>query len=170
MTNNDSTNKLGLVDYKDAISRFPGGLAIVTAQDSSGTLSGLTCQCFNSLSLDPPLVAFFVSKGSKTFPKLKEASQVCFNVLAHDQDGLARQFSISDTDRWDGVRWHTGANTAPRIAGSLLWCEATLNTLYDGGDHHIVTATPTTIEVNPEAVDPLIFYKRAFYALSLTTN
>ena len=47
---------------------FATGVTIVTAQDASGRLVGLTANSFNSVSLEPPLVLWSLAKTAGSMP------------------------------------------------------------------------------------------------------
>ena len=52
--------------FRRVLGHFATGLTIVTAE-YEGKLYGFTCQSFSSVSLDPPLVAFFVRTESRAW-------------------------------------------------------------------------------------------------------
>src|SRR5690606_41947932 len=59
---------------------------------------------FTSVSLDPPLIAFFPDKKSTSFPRIREVGFCCVNVLSADQAELSAQFARSAAEKFDGVR------------------------------------------------------------------
>ncbi|MFF9803100.1 flavin reductase family protein, partial [Streptomyces rochei] len=68
-------------DYRHALGHVPTSVAVVTASARSGLPVGMTVGSFTSVSLDPPLIAFFVDRSSKTWPRLYEASRFGVNIL-----------------------------------------------------------------------------------------
>ena len=98
--------------FREVLGRFPSGVTIVTAVDD-GEPVGFTCQAFNSLSIDPPLVALAPGKSSTTWPRIARAGVFCVNVLSEDQQALARVFAVSGADKFSGVGWSKGPHGAP---------------------------------------------------------
>ena len=45
--------------FRHVLGHYPTGVCIVTSADGSGAPTGLVVGSFTSVSLDPPLVAFF---------------------------------------------------------------------------------------------------------------
>lgn len=52
-----------IVDYRKAISLFPTGVAVVSAEDGVGGVHGMTVSSFTSISLDPPTVMISLKAG-----------------------------------------------------------------------------------------------------------
>jgi flavin reductase (DIM6/NTAB) family NADH-FMN oxidoreductase RutF len=49
-------------EFRNALSRFPTGVAVVTVRAADGLFQAITVSSFNSVSLDPPLVLFSVAR------------------------------------------------------------------------------------------------------------
>jgi 3-hydroxy-9,10-secoandrosta-1,3,5(10)-triene-9,17-dione monooxygenase reductase component len=150
--------------FRRALGQFATGVVIVSAIDGDEP-AGVTCQSFSSLSLDPPLVLFAAAATSTTLPRLRSAGDVCINVLAHDQAGLAGQFARSGTDKWAGVTWHPADNGAPRIDGAAMWCEGSISAVHEGGDHFVVIVAVTGLAAPAAITAPLIFHAGVFTQL-----
>ena len=125
-----------------------------------GQPAGFTCQSFFSLSLEPPLIAFAPGKGSSSWPKVSSSGDICVNVLADDQEALARTFAQSGTEKFVGVGWEPAAHGAPRLNGALAWLDCTIENVHEEGDHWLVTANVLTAETNEG--EPLLFYRGGF--------
>jgi flavin reductase (DIM6/NTAB) family NADH-FMN oxidoreductase RutF len=124
--------------------------------------AGFTCQSFFSLSLDPPLVALAPGKTSTSWPRVSEAGAFCANVLAADQEALARTFANTGADKFAGVGWSQGPPPAgaPHLHGALAWIDCVLEEVYPGGDHYLVVARVTGLATGPG--QPLVFYRGGF--------
>jgi flavin reductase (DIM6/NTAB) family NADH-FMN oxidoreductase RutF len=145
--------------FRAVLGHFASGVVLVTAMHESGP-AGLTCQSFFSLSLDPPMVALAPGRGSTSWPKVADAGKICVNVLAADQEDLARTFAKKGIDKFEGVGWAPSANGAPRLHGALAWIDCTIAQVLDGGDHLLVTARVEGLDSSPG--HPLIFYRGGF--------
>src|SRR6476469_8019308 len=96
------------IDYRHVLGHVPTSVSVVTASARSGPV-GMTVGSFTSVSLDPPLIAFFVDRSSKTWPRLYEASHFGVNVLGHGHGELCKAFSRRSEDRFLDVDWHLSA-------------------------------------------------------------
>jgi 3-hydroxy-9,10-secoandrosta-1,3,5(10)-triene-9,17-dione monooxygenase reductase component len=145
--------------FRTVLGHFASGVVVVTAMAGEEP-AGFTCQSFFSLSLDPPLVALAPSKASTSWPKVERSGRLCANVLAEDQEALARSFADSGSDKFAAVGWSAGACGAPRLKGSLAWVECSIEEVHSAGDHYLVVARVTDLEAAPGR--PLIFYRGGF--------
>ena len=68
-----------------AFSKFASGVTVVTAMSEEGPV-GITANSFSSLSIDPPLVIWSPSVGSRRFPYFENAEYFAIHVLAADQE------------------------------------------------------------------------------------
>jgi flavin reductase (DIM6/NTAB) family NADH-FMN oxidoreductase RutF len=140
---------------RDAMSRFPTGVTVVTAAGQSGP-AGATANAVASLSLEPPMMLAALDLGSRTLVAVEHAGKFGINVLAGDQAEIARRFSTKDPhpEKWDGVTWSERGGV-PRIAGALIWVACELDNAHEGGDHVIVTGLVTAVEAGEG--EPLLF-------------
>jgi flavin reductase len=145
------------------MSTFPTGVTVVTAIGQEGP-SGATANSVTALSLEPPMMLACLDRGSRTLASVRGAGCFAINVLAADQEGLARRFSSKDSEpaKWESVEWEE-VEGAPRIAGALVWLRCELRDLIDGGDHLIVTGS--VLEVEAEDGEPLVFYGGGYRGL-----
>ena len=147
--------------FRQVLGHFATGVTIVTAIDG-GEPVGMTAQSFTSVSLDPPLVAFFPGKSSTSYPRIKSAGQFCVNMLAEDQEALCRTFAVSGGDKFEGVGFKPSAGTgSPVLADALAWVDCRIEAEHDAGDHVIVVGRVLDLEVAREA-KPLLFYRGGF--------
>ncbi len=146
-------------EFRAVLGHFASGVVIVTGGDERHP-TGFTCQSFFSLSLDPPLVAFAPGKSSTSWPRVAQAGGFCVNVLADGQEALARTFANSGADKFAGVGWSPAPTGVPRLHDALAWVDCTIETIHDGGDHHLVVARVVGLESAPGR--PLLFYRGGF--------
>ena len=96
-------NQNNIRDFRNALGSFPTGVTIITAQDSSGALAGMTASSFNSVSMDPPLILWSITRGATYFSVFDEASHFSVNVLAEDQQDLSNGFAKEGEKPFDGI-------------------------------------------------------------------
>jgi len=81
--------------FRDALSTFATGVTIVTARDAAGEPVGMTASSFNSVSMDPPLVLWSVTKTALSASAFKAAAHWAVHVLSTDQVELSNRFASS---------------------------------------------------------------------------
>lgn len=148
-------------DYRSVLGTFPTGVAIMTAQTPDGP-HGMTVGSFTSVSLNPPLVAFFPDKSSSSFPQIREAGHFMVNVLAAEQQHVCRVFASRSTDRFETVQWTPSMATgAPVIDGCLAWIECTIEAINEAGDHYIVIGRVLDLRAGRDRA-PLVFHRGGY--------
>ncbi|MBX9834116.1 MAG: flavin reductase family protein, partial [Burkholderiaceae bacterium] len=120
-------------EFRDALGMFATGVTIVTARDAQGDLIGLTANSFNSVSLDPPLVLWSLSRAAASMAAFANGSHYAINVLAADQKALAERFATRGVDRWSGVEHNPGISDAPVLAGCAATFECFNRSRYEEG-------------------------------------
>ena len=147
--------------YRQVLGHFPTGVTVITAAGPSGP-AGLCVGSFASVSLDPPLVAFFAGKSSTTYPSIEAAGHYCVNVLAEDQEEEARVFAGKSDDKFAGIGWRPSVATgAPVLHGVLAWIDCRIDAIHDAGDHVIVVGRVLDLEIGHEG-GPLVFFRGGF--------
>lgn len=145
------------VTFRRVLGHHATGVVVITAIDG-GEPVGMSVGSFTSVSLDPPLVGFLPDKASTTWPRIERARRFCANVLADDQQQVARGFSLKGVDRFAGVAWRPGRNGAPVLDGVVAYVECDLRSVSDAGDHLFVTGDVRHLEVLPGR-SPLLFFQ-----------
>jgi flavin reductase (DIM6/NTAB) family NADH-FMN oxidoreductase RutF len=124
-------------EFRAALGQFATGVTIVTTRDAQGHAVGLTANSFNSVSLEPPLVLWSLSKRSSSLPAFTAGTHFCINVLTAEQRMLAERFASKAVDRFEGVHWRPGSGNAPVIEGVAAAFECFHHSHHDAGDHVI---------------------------------
>lgn len=149
---------------RHVLGHFCSGVTVITA-DHDGQPVGFCCQSFASLSLQPPLVLFTAASDSQTLPRLRAAGMVAVNVLADDQEELARIFARrGGIDRFAGVGWRRGPQGVPLLHGALASMVCRLQAEYPGGDHVIAVAEVLSLQASPQR-KPLLFFQSRYRIL-----
>ena len=142
--------------FRDALGTFVTGVTIVTAYDSAGKPSGLTANSFNSVSLDPPMVLWSLSLGSRNLPVFREAASWAVHILAADQQDLSNRFARAGEDKFGDLNHGEGPEGAPRLAGCAARFGCTARFEYEGGDHAIFLGE--VVDFERTAAEPLIYH------------
>lgn len=148
------------VEFRTVMGTFATGVTIITALADSAPL-GFTCQTFTSLSLDPPLISFAISRKSGSRPRILDAGRFCVNILAFDQPGLCTRFATRGVDRFEGVSWWHSPGGSPILDGVLAWVDCTVEAEYPAGDHTIVIGRVEDLEHLRDAA-PLVYHRGGY--------
>ena len=149
-------------DFRSALGMFATGVTIVTARRPDGTLVGLTANSFNSVSLDPPLVLWSLSRGAGSMPVFERGSHYAINILAANQRTLAERFASKTADRFADVAFSEGACGAPVLKGATAVFECFNRSQYEEGDHVIFVGEVEHCDWSP-GVPPLIFHGGRYF-------
>jgi flavin reductase (DIM6/NTAB) family NADH-FMN oxidoreductase RutF len=149
---------------RSALARLATNVAIVTASDGA-VPHGVTANGWGE-SADPPLVLVTLTVGSRTLPIVRRSGRFAVNVLAADQEGLARAFARREDrpgSRFDGVDYRT-VEGCPILAGSLATVVCQLESEAPFGGQEIVVGR--IVHAESRDGEPLIFFDRAFRRLA----
>jgi flavin reductase (DIM6/NTAB) family NADH-FMN oxidoreductase RutF len=149
-------------DFRAALGMFATGVTIVTARRPDGSLVGLTANSFNSVSLDPPLVLWSLSRNAGSMPVFERGSHYAINILAAEQHVLAERFASKTADRFADVPFREGAGGAPVLEGAAAVFECFNRSQYEEGDHVIFVGEVERCTWRP-GLPPLIFHGGRYF-------
>ena len=124
--------------FRDALGTFATGVTIVTTRSAVGEDIGLTANSFNSVSLDPPMVLWSLSKTSSNLKGFAGSGHFAVHILAADQEATSNRFAKSSPDKFAGIPIERGQGEVPLLDGCSARFECRTRHLYEGGDHVIV--------------------------------
>lgn len=151
---------IGPAQFRQVLGHFSTGVVVVTAIEGT-TPAGLSVNSFTAVSLDPPLVAFCPSRQSASWAAIRRAGAFCVNILAEDQEAVARVFAARGADRFAGIGWAPAASGSPRLHGVLAWLDCAVEVVHDGGDHEICVGRVEALDVERRE-GPLVFYRGGY--------
>lgn len=157
-----SPTPIDSLKFRAALGMFATGVTIVTARGADGSLVGLTANSFNSVSLNPQLVLWSLGRQAGSMPVFSRGSHYAINILAAEQQDLARRFATRDIDRFAGVAWREGAGGAPVLDGVAAVFECANRSQYEEGDHVIFVGEVENC-FSREGAQPLIFHGGRYY-------
>jgi flavin reductase (DIM6/NTAB) family NADH-FMN oxidoreductase RutF len=149
-------------EFRAALGMFATGVTIVTARSATGEVIGLTANSFNSVSLEPPLVLWSLSRAAGSMAVFSAGSHYAINVLAADQRELAERFALRGADRFAGLTFAEGAGGAPLLHGAAATFECFNRSRYEEGDHVIFVGEVERCEHRPGA-SPLLFHGGRYF-------
>ncbi|QCB51771.1 flavin reductase [Rhodococcus sp. PAMC28707] len=160
----DEVSMLTTIDpaqFRETLGHYPTGVAVVTAVGADGNPAGMVVGTFSSVSLDPPLVAFFPATTSRSFAQIRSAEAFCVNVLASEQEPLCRRMATPGDDKFEGVGWRAGALGSPILDDAVAWVECTFEDVREAGDHQIVLGHVRSHAIERQAL-PLLFFQGGY--------
>lgn len=149
-------------EFRRIMGHFATGVTVVTSlRGEEGAPCGLTANTVTSVSLRPPLILICVEKGADSHDCILEAGCFAVNILAVDQERLARRFASWEVDeKFRGLPIRTEVTGAPILEEAMGWMECRVWASYPGGDHTIIVGEVLDGDVRDE--DPLIYYRSGY--------
>lgn len=153
---------LDLKVLRSALGSFPTGVAIIATRGADGEPVGLTCNSFNSVSLDPPLVSWSLRLASSNLEAFQRAAAFTVNILAEDQKEISARFASRDGgDKFRGIAWREGLHGTPVIEGCVASFQCEKFAGHVAGDHMLFLGKVVHFE-HQGREDSLVFYKGAY--------
>jgi len=143
-------------DFRKALGQFATGVTVVSTRAKDGRRIGITVNSFSSVSLDPPLVLWSLSRQTPSFADFIGASRFAINVLAASQHHLSRQFSTPLRDKFEGVDCLQDVAGCPLLKGATAHFVCRNVRQFEGGDHVIFLGEVEEYEWNEG--EPLVFH------------
>lgn len=115
--------------FRTVLGQFCTGITIITTVDD-GEPVGFACQSFAALSLDPPLVLFCPTKGSRSWAAIERTGKFAVNVLAEEQQAVCARFGSREPDKFAGIDWTPSplarqSSTSPLHTSTARWKPST---------------------------------------------
>jgi len=142
--------------FRAALGAFTTGVTIVTTLDSAQRDIGLTANSFSSVSLDPPMVLWSLSRQSFSLPAFMAAEHFAVHVLAAAQVTLSERFARSGIDKFSGLQVERGLGGIPLLADCAARFQCRTAYRYEGGDHVIFVGEVVTFDQSD--LVPLVFH------------
>ena len=149
--------------FRRALSQYPTGVTVVTALATDGAPMGITVNSFASVSLHPPLILWSLGEDNANAADFREAGDFAVNVLAADQEDIARRFARSEDQPFADAFRDRGLGGVPLLGDALSIFECRRETIYPGGDHTILIGRVRRFSARPGR--PLVFHEGGFTAL-----
>ncbi len=157
-----NTSSLDSRELRNALGRFATGVCVVTTRSVAGQRAALTINSFCSVSLDPPLVAWYLSERAPSLPVFKDASHFAVHVLGADQQALASHFARPSDDKFAALadRIEAGLGDVPVLDDALARFECRTASIETYGDHVMVLGHVERFVYGSDA--PLLFHAGRF--------
>jgi flavin reductase (DIM6/NTAB) family NADH-FMN oxidoreductase RutF len=166
----DAINSTAAVtkSFLAAFRRHPAGVAIVTGDSGDGPVA-LTVSSLISVSVEPPMVAFSLSKASSSARALALCETVVVHFVRRQNMKLARLCATRGAARFGpGARWARLATGEPHFPQNEVWFRAAIRERLALPGACLVTAellsaSPFQHEATPD--EALVYADRAWHGL-----
>lgn len=150
---------------RNLLGQFATGVTVITTRGSDGRNVGMTANSFSSVSLDPPLVLWSISRSAPSLSDFLAASHFAINVLGADQHDLSGHFARGAADKFANISCQTGAGGVPLLEGGIATLVCRNLTQYEGGDHLIFIGQLE--QYKNSGGEPLIFHAGQYRVATL---
>ena len=153
-------------DFRSALGCFPTGVCLVTTMGAGGRPEGMTINSFTSVSLDPPMVLWSLSRAASSAPVFRDAEYFAVNVLSAEDRDISSQFAKQAADKFGAFadRFSPGLGGSPLLKGAAAIFECHTRHRNYGGDHIILIGNVERYTHSDCA--PLVFHRGKYAAIS----
>ncbi|WP_239405642.1 flavin reductase family protein [Frankia sp. Cj3] len=149
--------------YRDLMSAFPTGIAVVASLDTEKQPRGMTCSSITSATLDPPTLLVCLRIGSATLQAVTSHGSFTINLLHEGGQHAAEVFSGPDPDRFARVTWKQSWSGLPwLVEDAFAMAECQVSGILRVGDHAVVLGVVNMIYQTTGT--PLLYGLRSFAA------
>lgn len=127
-------------DHRYGMRHFAVGVSIISAGDGKSR-AGLTATAVCSVTADPPRLVVFVNKNVVANRIILESGALCVNVLAGEQEEVAKVFAgmvkeVHGDARFEYGLWRELVTGAPTLDGALANFDCRVIKVFDESTHH----------------------------------
>lgn len=137
------------MSIKDAMSCFTTGVTVVTTHHD-GQDWGMTCNSFNTVSLEPAMVLWSIRKASHSHAAFLHGGGYVVNVLGAQQHDVAMRFTRgTQAERFAGHPLVRTAQHRIRLPEAIAWFDCRLDQVVSAGDHDILIGEVVDFGMQP---------------------
>lgn len=124
-------------EIRNLLGQFATGVTVITTRGRDGRKIGMTANSFSSLSLDPPLILWSLSKSAPSLPDFTAADYFAIHMLAQEHHALSGHFARGAEDKFAHVAHRECERGLPLLDDVLATLVCRNVNQYEGGDHLI---------------------------------
>lgn len=147
--------------FREAMARFPSGVAIVATVDDQGRPHGFTASSLCSVSSTPPLVSVCLATSARCYPVFAASRRFTVNVLNAEQSQLARTFAGQSTHKFTGVAFEQSPGGTVSLDGAVAILDCDVYDRHRAGDHVILIGEVRAVAIGL-AHEPALYWNRDF--------
>ena len=146
--------------FRHVMGHYPTGVCAITAIHDGVPVS-MIVGSFSSVSLEPPLVAFFPDRKSASWARIAVERRFCVNVLSAQQQDVCHALASKREDKFAAVPHRLSATGLPIIENVIAWIDCDFYAIHEAGDHFIAIGKVRAFEVETPQ-PPLLFFKGGY--------
>ncbi len=150
-------------DLRAGMRAVPTAVTVVTTA-SNGRTRGATIGSFCSVSLDPPLVCFNISRDAQLHEVILDATRLVVHVLRDDQSELSNFFANKERtseEQLAGTPHVLDEHGVPVLDDALAIFSCEVESITEAGDSSLVLARVHSVKASEEG-RPLVFFDRRY--------
>lgn len=148
-------------EIRNLLGQFATGVTIMTTRGQQGRNVGMTANSFSSLSLDPPLILWSISKTAPSYTDFVKCQHFAVHMLAQEHHQLSSHFARGAEDKFAGMAYQMVEQGIPVLEDTLATLICRNVQQYEGGDHTILIGE---IEYYQQvAREPLLFFAGRYH-------
>jgi len=144
--------------FRQSVSRFATGIAIVSCLDDEDRPQGMTISSFTSISFEPASVLVSLRPG-RTHALIRKRGWYGVSVLAGDQETWSRHFSGKPQEGIEAA-WDKKSHV-PILRDALAWFECEVDSVLQVHDHTLFVAR--VVDCDHVSGKPLMFYASRYH-------
>ena len=154
--------------HRFSMRHFAAGVTILATGDAHQR-AGLTATAVVSVTADPPRLVAFVNKNVAATEMIMRLGNLSVNVLAEDQEDIARAFAgmikdVHGAARFGFGHWGELVSGAPILAGALALFDTRVVKIYDESTHYACLCEVLATRDRAGAT-PLLYFNGGFHRL-----
>ena len=152
------------VAFKSAFRLHQTGIAVITALTPQGPV-GLTASSVASVGLDPPSLAFSVTRATGSAGGILTAPSFVVHLIGAAELAVAQSFAVSGAPRFTADQgWTALPSGEPYLASAHAALRGHALSITPVGSSSVVIAQIDEVLLGPES-EPLTYYDRTFHRL-----
>lgn len=157
-------------EYCHGMRHFAAGVTIITSRHEQKQ-AGLTATALCSVTADPPRLVVFVNKDVATSQVIIDSGALCVNILASDQEDIAKAFAcmiegVHGEDRFKYGDWDKLLTGSPVLKNASACFDCRVIKIYDESTHNAFLCEVLATSKQDDNASALIYFNSGFQHIS----
>lgn len=155
--------------FKAGFRRYPTGVAIVAASTETGPV-GATVSSVASVSANPPMLSFSVSRSGRSGPALTGSDRLAVHILTESQADVAAAFADRTAPRFTAAQgWTLPQRQPPVLADTAASFSGRVARVVPAGEAWLVLLEVDAVTLGEDA-EPLLHHNRHYWSLGASVS
>lgn len=158
--------------FRTAMAKLGAAVSVVTSDGVAGKC-GTTVTAVSSVTDSPATLLVCINRNSWTNRTLRENGRFCLNVLAHEDEDIAKLFAgmagVPHEERFNHVAYTSGVTGSPVLQSALVAFDCEITEMVECGSHTIFLAAVQQIEIGEER-PLLVYFERRYLGVAPPTQ